>query len=78
MAFIDKAKKIIKENSELFEALEEYDRTRKLRKASYKQRVNFTIDEKVFAKFKHYCMENGIKMSSKVELMIKEFIERVI
>ena len=40
---VKKAKMLIKENQDLFVALEELDRTGKLRKAKYKKRYNFPI-----------------------------------
>ena len=75
MDFYEKAKKVIAKNQDLFLLLEELDRTGKLRKVSYKQRINFTIDEELLNKFKSYCKKNNLKMSSQVELLIKEFLK---
>lgn len=69
-----KAEKAILMYSEVFDALEEYDRTKKLKKIKYKTRVNFTIDSNLMRKFRDYCHKAGIKMSSKVEGLIKEGI----
>lgn len=71
-SFIEKAKKIINENQDLFVALEELDRTGKLRKTRYKQKVSFTIDEEVMNRFRSYCRKKGIKLSSKVEELMKK------
>ncbi|MBW2977855.1 hypothetical protein KY331_03345 [Candidatus Woesearchaeota archaeon] len=58
---------------EVFDALEEYDRTHRLKKINYKERANFTIDSNLLMKFRKYCKEHGMKMSSKIEqYMIKE------
>lgn len=61
---------------EPFIALEEYDRTRKLKKWATKERANFTIDRNVLRKFRNYCGENGFKMSSLLEKMIKTEISK--
>ena len=70
------AKKIVDENRSLFESLEEFDRTGKLRKASYKERVNFTVNERIMFRFRKYCKEKGFAMSKKVEFMIKKELEK--
>lgn len=41
-----------------------------------KQKITMTIDEKVFAAFKRTCNSNAMKVSSRVELMMQEFIEQ--
>lgn len=74
MEFINAARKVINENQDLFVALEELDRTGKLKKVKYKQRVDFTIDEDLMAKFRGYCKKHNIKLSNKVEDLIKEFL----
>ena len=37
-----------------------------------KLKVSMTIDEDVFAAFKNFCKENGMKVSTKVEQLMKE------
>jgi len=56
--------------------LEEFDRTGKLKKVNYKERVNFTIDESLMIKFRKFCEENSISMSSKVEKLIFGFLDK--
>ena len=34
-----------------------------------------TIDEQVFENFKDYCKQNGMKISTKVELLMKDSIK---
>lgn len=34
-----------------------------------------TVDEKIFSAFKHACTKNAMKVSSKVELMMRDFLE---
>jgi uncharacterized protein (DUF4415 family) len=67
---LDIANNIIKKNPEIFEALVEFEKTKKLPKLNYKQRVNFTIDTNIFKKFREYCQRHGYKMSTKIEQFI--------
>ena len=66
------AKKAIKEQPEVFEALLEFERTGKLPKIGYKTRANFTIDAALLRKFREYCKKNGMKMSAVLEKHIAE------
>ena len=66
------AKRIVKENPEHFEALVEFERTKKLPKLSYKQRANFTIDAELLRKFRIYCQKHSYKMSTKLEELIRK------
>ena len=36
-----------------------------------KRKISMTIDEDIYSTFKEYCKENGMKVSSKVELLMK-------
>ncbi|MBU1201411.1 MAG: hypothetical protein KJ583_07175 [Nanoarchaeota archaeon] len=40
-----------------------------------KQKVSMTIDKEIYNQFKKYCQKNGMKVSTKVELLIKETIK---
>lgn len=40
-----------------------------------KKKVTMTVDEKVFSAFKQLCKSRAMKVSSKVELMMKDFVE---
>jgi len=62
---------IIKRNPEYFEALVEFEKTKKLPKLNYKIRVNFTIDANLLREFRTYCQKNGMKMSSKIEQLMR-------
>ncbi|MEK6837270.1 MAG: hypothetical protein AABX69_01345 [Nanoarchaeota archaeon] len=37
-----------------------------------KVKVSMTIDDDVFAAFKNFCKQNGMKVSTKVEQLMKE------
>ena len=70
----ERIRKVVNENQALFIALEDLDRTGKLKKIDYKKRYNFTIDQDVMNRFRSYCSKNGIVMSNKIEELIKNFI----
>lgn len=40
-----------------------------------KERYNFTIDRKLFDKFREYCKDNCINMSAKIESYIKKEVK---
>ncbi|MEK6862774.1 MAG: hypothetical protein AABW57_01270 [Nanoarchaeota archaeon] len=73
---IKTAKKIIKENPEYFEALVEFERTKKLPRLNYKKRANFTIDSRLLKDFKGYCRINELNMSNLIESYIKEELKK--
>ena len=73
-----KIRKIIKENQDMFIALEELDRTGILRKTKYKKRYNFTLDEDLMRQYRNYCRKNSINMSAKIEQLIKKYMKSVI
>lgn len=64
--------KVIREHPDVFEALLEYERTRKLPKLSYRERANFTIDSGLLRKFRSHCRQNSLNMSRVIEKHIKE------
>ncbi len=55
----------------MLNVFEEFDRTGKMRKRTYKDRANFTIDEDLFNQFRRYCKKNDINMSGRIEKYIK-------
>jgi len=69
------AKDIIRKNPEYFEALLEFERTKKLPKLNYKKRVNFTLDENLFREFRNLCEKKNLKMSGVVEKFISNFLK---
>ena len=72
--FLKTFRKIHREYPEVFEALEEYDRTRRLRKITYKERANFTVDARTLRNFRSYCAIHGYNMSRLLENFMKERI----
>ncbi|MFH2028071.1 MAG: hypothetical protein ABIJ08_02960 [Nanoarchaeota archaeon] len=75
-SFYEKAKKIIKENQDLLAVFEEYDKTGKFRKRTYKKRADFTIDEDILNRFRSYCKKNNINMSAKIESLIMDDLKK--
>ena len=67
---------VIARYPEMFDALEEYDRTHKLKKINYKERANFTIDSNLLRRFRKYCQLNAIKMSAKIEQYMRKELEK--
>jgi hypothetical protein len=61
---------------EIFDALEEYDRTHRLKKIKFKERANFTIDSNLLNEFRKYCQSNSMKMSTKIEKLIKNELKK--
>ncbi len=62
----------IKKYPEIFSALEEFERTKRLPKFSYRKRLDITIDEHLLKRFKQHCRENGLNMSRVIEKHLKE------
>ena len=73
---IETTERLIRESPEVFDALLEFERTKRVPKFTYKKRVNFTIDSELFRKFQSYCEDKRIKMSTKVEELIREEIKK--
>ncbi len=73
--FLQTFRKIYREYPEMFSALEEYDRTRRLRKISYKNRANFTIDAQILHHFRTYCQDKSYNMSKLLDNFMKERTE---
>lgn len=74
--FLLRAKKIIKENPRMFDALIKFERTKKLPKLVYRERINITIDENLLREFKRYCKENNYNMSRLIESYIKKELKK--
>lgn len=68
------ALKAIKKHPEVFEALAEYDKTRKLPKTVYRERINLTIDANMLRRFKKYAKEHNLDMSRVVEKYMRKEI----
>ena len=66
---------VIAKYPEMFDALEEYNKTHRLRKIYYKERANFTLDSNLLKRFRKYCQKRGMKMSAKIEQYMREELE---
>ncbi len=65
------ALKAIRKHPQVFEALAEYDQTRKIPKTQYRERINLTIDGNLLRQFKQYAKEKGLNMSRLIESYMK-------
>jgi len=72
---VDLARKLLALHPEWFEALGVYDETGKLPRLQTKVRVNFTIDEELYHKFKKFCQKEGLKMSQVVENLVLQWLK---
>lgn len=72
----ERARKMPDIMPEMFVALEEYDKTRKLKRWGNKVRVNFTIDPTLYRGFRDYCQKHGYKMSTLIERAIKQQLQK--
>lgn len=61
----------IKKHPEVFSALEEFERTKKIPKFTYRKRIDITINENILKEFKEYCREHGFNMSRLIEKHIR-------
>ena len=71
-SFREAGLKEIRENPDLFDAIVEWEKTKELRKLTYRKRLDITINEELLKKFKKYCEEKGLVMSRVLEKHIKE------
>jgi antitoxin component of RelBE/YafQ-DinJ toxin-antitoxin module len=42
-----------------------------------KKKITMTIDSDIFSEFKSYCDQNGMKISSRVELLMKDSVKNI-
>mgnify|MGYP001570321103 CR=1 FL=1 len=40
------------------------------------KKVTLSIDDKVYSNFQKYCEENAVMLSKKIELLMKDIIEK--
>ena len=66
--YVRTAKRLINEHPDLFEALLEFERTKRMPKLSRKRRVNVTLDEDLLREFKREAKNHGAKLSGVLEL----------
>ncbi|MBI2129835.1 hypothetical protein HYU07_06380 [Candidatus Woesearchaeota archaeon] len=67
--FLKIADEIAKKDSALFETLQEFEKTKRIRT---KTRLNFTVDKSIASRFKKFCREKGYNMSAKIEQAMRE------
>lgn len=45
------------------------------KKAGNKQKVTLSVDSEIYKNYQHYCEENAILLSKKIELFMKKELE---
>mgnify|MGYP001600796263 CR=1 FL=1 len=70
--FLKLAREAIEEHPEAFEAMLEFERTKKLPKPQNKERLNFTLNRNIIKKLRKYAKEQNQKLSNIVEKLIEE------
>ncbi len=73
-SFAEYAIRGIKKHPEIFAALEEFERIKKIPKFTYRKRINLTINEHTLNAFKKYCQERNLNMSRLVEEFVKNYL----
>lgn len=61
---------------EVFEALLEFERTKRLPQLYRRKRFNITINENVLRDFKRYCSEKNVNMSRFIEHKMVEILKK--
>lgn len=69
---VARVKQIINKYPEVFEALLEFEKTKKIPLLYRRKRINITINENVVRDFKKHCQQKGLNMSRILE---KQMIE---
>ena len=69
------AAEAMRKHPEIFSALEEYERTKKIPKFSYRKRLDITINQNILSAFKKHCQEKGLNMSRVIEKHIKDELQ---
>lgn len=41
-----------------------------------KKRINITVDERLIKEFQKFCEKSGMKISTRIELLIKKDLEK--
>ncbi len=75
-SFAEYAFRAIKKYPEIFSALEEFERTKKIPKFTYRKRIDVTINEHILREFKQHCAEKGLNMSRLIENGMKREMEK--
>ncbi|MBI2665923.1 hypothetical protein HYX12_04845 [Candidatus Woesearchaeota archaeon] len=70
--FIKIAKEIATRDKQVFDALLEFKKTKKIRT---KTRLNFTVDKSLAEKFRKFCREHGYNMSAKIEKALEDMLK---
>jgi hypothetical protein len=75
-SFKEYAFRAIRKYPEIFSALEEFERTKKIPKFTYRKRLDITINEQILKKFREHCRTHNLNMSRVIEKHIKEEMQK--
>ncbi len=73
---VARVKQIVNKYPEVFEALLEFEKTKKIPKLYRRKRINITIDENVMRDFKKYCQHKALNMSRVLEKKMIEVMKQ--
>ena len=69
---LERARRLIRKNQDVFDALLEYERTKKLPKLKRKTRIDVTVDRDLLREFRRLAPSHGAKLSPIVEMRLRE------
>jgi hypothetical protein len=72
MSSSETARRLIRQNQDMFEALLDFERTKRVPKLNRKARANFTIDSNLYHEFRREAQRRGLQMSNVIEASIRE------
>lgn len=75
-SFAEYAFRAIKKHPEIFSALEEFERTKKLPRFTHRKRIDITVDERILELFKKHCREKSINLSRAIEEAMKQSLKK--
>ena len=75
-SFASYAFKAIKKHPEIFAALEEFEKTGKVPKFTYRKRIDLTINQNVLEKFKKHSADKNLNMSRLIEKLIINYLKQ--
>ena len=73
--YLTTARRLIRENPDLFEALVDFERTKRMPKLGRKRRVDLTLDADLFRAFRREAAKRGLKRSQVVEALVREKVK---
>jgi hypothetical protein len=73
--YLATARRLIRANPDLFEALVEFEHTRRMPKLGRKVHVDFTLDADLVRELRREAAKRGLKMSPVVEQLVRNQVK---